>query len=427
MTPDEALAYLDSHTNLGITPGLERMRAALALLADPHLTYPTVHVTGTNGKTTVARIVAALLQQHGLRTGLYTSPHLVEPYERIEIDGVPIAPGAFAEQMAYLLPFFAEVERATGQHPSYFETGTILALNAFAEAGVDVAVVEVGLGGEIDATNVVDGRVAVITNVDVDHVEYLGADVAGIAREKAGIVKPGATAVSGVTDRDVAAVVAGRCREVGAELWEWGREFDLEDVELAHGGVSLSVRTPGALYPDLYLPLLGRHEAVNCAVAVAAGEAFFGRPLEEDVLATGLRHVTSPGRLEVVGRRPLVVLDGAHNPAGMRTLAAALEEVFSYEHLVVVCGILADKDVAAMVGGIAPLASLAFVTAPAGTDRAADPHALAKHFRDADVETAVAPSVATALDRAREAATPDDLIIVTGSLYTVGEALQGRR
>ena len=425
MIPDEALSYLDSHTNLGITPGLGRMRAALTLLGDPQLAYPAVHVTGTNAKTTVARIVAAILGRHGLRTGLYTSPHLVEPYERIEIGGVPITPGGFADQMAYLLAYFAEVERSTGQHPSYFEIGTILALSAFADAGVDVAVIEVGLGGALDATNVVDGRVAVITNVDVDHTEYLGADVVGIAREKAGIVKPGATVVSGVTDRQVAAVVAGRCREVGAELWEWGEDFDLEDLELAHGGVSLSVRTPGAHYPDLFLPLLGRHEGVNCAVAVAAAEAFFGRALDEDVLAAGLRGVTSPGRLEVVRRRPLVVLDGAHNPAGVRTLVDALDEVFEYERLVVVCGILADKDVAAMVEGIALLASLAFVTAPGGTDRAADPNALAKHFRDAGVETTVAPSVAAALDGAREAAGPDDLVLVTGSLYTVGEALQG--
>lgn len=419
MTPDEALAALAARTNLGVLPGLERMWAATEILGDPQRTAPVIHVTGTNGKTTVSRIVARVLEEQGLQTCLYTSPHLTEVYERIEIGGVPISPQAFADSMRLVLAVSDELESRGGGRLTYFELGTCAAFVAAADAAVDVSVLEVGLGGRHDATNVADANIAVLTNVSVDHVAYLGTDVADICDEKAGIVKATSRVVTGIEDAGLLAILERRCEEVGASPPVCvGAEVDLANVRIAHGGVAADLRTPRSSYEDLYVPLLGRHQAANLALAVAAVEEFFDSPCEDDLLRAALHEVTSPGRLEVMRRRPAVVLDGAHNPAGARVLAEAVRENFHFDRLIWVAGILGDKDAEGIVTALAPLASHVVVTAAGEAFH--DPPVLAELVRQRglDVETAVEPE--EALKRALEIASPTDLVLVAGSLYLVG-------
>lgn len=419
MTPDEALAALAARTNLGVLPGLERMWAATELLGDPQRTAPVIHVTGTNGKTTVSRIVARVLEEQGLQTALYTSPHLTDVYERIEIGGVPISPQAFADSMQLVLAVSDELERRALGRLTYFELGTCAAFVAAADAAVDVSVLEVGLGGRYDATNVADADVAVLTNVSVDHVAYLGTDVADICDEKAGIVKATSRVVTGIEDAGLLAILERRCDEVGASPPVClGADVDLDNVRIAHGGVAADLRTPRASYEDLYVPLLGRHQAVNLALAVAAVEEFFDRACGDDLLRTALHEVTSPGRLEVMRRRPTVVLDGAHNPDGAQVLAEAVRENFRFDRLIWVVGILGDKDAEGIVAALAPLAS--HVVATAAGEGFHDPAVLAGLVRGQglDAETAVGPE--EALRRALENASSGDLVLVAGSLYLVG-------
>lgn len=419
MTPQEALAVLDAHTNLGVVPGLERMTAAMELLGSPQTTAPVIHVTGTNGKTSVARIVARILEGHGLSTMLYTSPHLTDVYERIELSGTAITPEAFAHIMGRMLPIADEVELRVGTRPTYFELGTCVAFTAGADAAVDVQVLEVGLGGRYDATNVADADVAVLTNVSVDHAAYLGTDVADICREKAGIVKAGSGVVTGLSEASLVAILEDTCAGSAARaLHRLGADIVLENVRPAHAGVAADLGTPAAAYADLYVPLLGRHQAVNLALAVVAVEEFFGRPCDDTTLRETLLGVTSPGRLEVMAHRPAVVLDGAHNPDGARVLAEALRENFTYENLVWVAGILGDKDAEGIVAALVPPASRV-ITASAG-DAFHDPGDLADLARRAGVPAMSAASPEKALHMALEGVGEGDLVLVAGSLYLVG-------
>ncbi|MCC7078678.1 MAG: bifunctional folylpolyglutamate synthase/dihydrofolate synthase [Acidimicrobiia bacterium] len=413
------MAALDAHTNLGVGPGLERMTAAMDLLGSPQTAAPVIHVTGTNGKTSVARIVARILEGNGLSTLLYTSPHLTEVYERIELSGVPISPETFADIMGRMLPVADEVERRVGTRPTYFELGTCLAFTAGADAAVDVQVLEVGLGGRYDATNVADADVAVLTNVSVDHAAYLGTDVADICREKAGIVKAGSGVVTGVGEASLVAILEDACAVAGARaLRRLGDDIVLDNVRPAHAGVAADLRSRGAAYENLYVPLLGHHQAVNLALAVAAVEEFFGRPCDEETLRESLFGVTSPGRLEVMAHRPAVVLDGAHNPEGARVLAEALRENFTYESLVWVAGILGDKDAEGIVAAIAPSASHV-VTTSAG-DAFHDPEDLADLVRRTGTAVTCEKSPEGALLKALATAGDADLVLVAGSLYLVG-------
>lgn len=422
MTFDEALAYLDALLPRGIAPGLERMQAAMDLLADPQRTFEVVHVTGTNGKTSVARVVAAIVGATGLRTGLYTSPHLASVTERVVVDGRPIRDDAFAEAVAYLVPVLTAVEEVCASAPTYFEALTILALQHFAVEACAVGVLEVGLGGAFDATNVADGTVAVVTNVAVDHVEFLGDDPVAIAGEKAGIVKEGAVVVTGVTQPEILAVVERRCREVGATaLWRLGHEVRLERVTPALGGAVVDVATPAGRHESVEIPLLGGFQATNAALGIAAVEALLGCRVDGGVLAEALRGLMAPGRLEVVAAHPLTVLDGAHNAAGVEALLATLREVFHFDDLFVVCGVLADKDVEGIVGPLAAAADRFYATAP-DVARAADVAAVADVAEAAGAEVLEEPGVAAALSAARDDAGPHDMVLVTGSLTTVAEA-----
>jgi dihydrofolate synthase/folylpolyglutamate synthase len=426
MNLGDALAWLDAHVNLEMhgappdrrvaNPTLERMSALVQLLGSPQLEFDAIHLTGTNGKTSVARMVGDLLVASGLSVGSYTSPHLEHVNERLAWNGEPISDAHLAEQLSHL----ALVEDHVAERSSYFELLTGAALHWFADVAVHVAVVEVGLGGRWDATNVVAGAVAVVTNVSVDHTEFLGPTVAEIAGEKSGIVKPGATLVLGETDPELVSVfeAAG-----AAQVLHRGRDFGVGENRLAHGGRLVDLFTSRGSHDDLFLSLHGAHQADNAAIALAAAEAFLNAPLEDDLVAGVFSRVTSPGRLEVVGHQPLVLLDGAHNVAGAHALTAALAEAFPDGPRTFVVGLLREKDPAEMLAALDVSSAARVVCCAPPSPRAIDPAQVAKVAGELGAdEVAVAPEVADALDLALDATPEDGQVVVTGSLYTVGAA-----
>lgn len=416
---EEALAELDSRVPERMVPDLVRITAVSQLLGDPQLTYPTIHVTGTNGKTTTARLITGLACAHGITTGLYTSPHLLSVTERLSVCGEDIPEGELAEQYEHLLPFLELVD-AKGERVTYFEALTALAFLWFADRPVDLGVFEVGMGGTWDATNLVAGDVAVICPVSLDHPE-LGSTVEQVATEKAGIVKPGKVVVVREQPPEALRVIGSRCEEVGARLLLEGRDFALAEKVVAVGGQRLVVRGLEANYDDVFLPLFGEHAARAAAAAVVALEALLERSLSADATREALGAARSPGRLEVLGRRPLVVLDGAHNPAGAEALAAALPEAFSWDRLHLVVAVSANKDVDGIMARLAHLSDRAYATRNASV-RSAEPARVAGALAEAEVPTEVFGSVEEALEAARAAAGEGDLILVTGSLYTVADA-----
>jgi len=406
---------------VGIGPSLTRVEALAELLDHPEATAPAIHLTGTNGKTTTARMCSALLSAFGIGAGTYTSPHLVDVRERASVAGTPISEEQFAEVWGYLKPFFEQVDGLGGSRVTFFEAATMLAFTWFSEVPVDAQVVEVGMGGTWDATNLVRGEVAVVTRIGLDHPE-LGETPAEKAVEKAGIIKPGAAVVTHEQEPEVMEVLRRRVDEQGARLLIENAAFGVEGRHLAHGGQVLDLRVPTGLLRDVFVPLHGRHQAANAATALAAVQAFLGgRNLAEDTVRQAFAAVTSPGRLEVVGHSPLLVLDGAHNPAGARVLADALLEEFVADRRTVVIGSLADKDVAGILAALAPATGRLVVTAPA-SPRAASPERLRKEAEKLGMTAEVAPTVEGALETAMHGAGEGDAVVVTGSLYTVGEA-----
>ncbi|MEZ5194751.1 MAG: Mur ligase family protein, partial [Nocardioides sp.] len=338
-------ALLSRWPETRLEPSLDRIRAFVELLGDPQRAYPVVHLTGTNGKTSTSRMIDTLLRALDLRTGRFTSPHLERMSERICIDGSPLTDEEFVHAFNDVAPYTHLVDRSQPHPLSFFETIVGMAYAAFADAPVDVAVVEVGMGGAWDATNVADGTVAVVTPIGVDHEKYLGTDPVAIAAEKAGVIKPGATAVLAHQPLAVAQVLVARAAEVGATLAREGLEFGVVSRVPAVGGQVVSLQGLRARYDDLFLPLYGAHQAQNAATALAAVEAFLGEgELGPEIVATAFGQVTSPGRLEVVRRSPTILLDAAHNPDGAEATAAALEDSFAFDPLVGVIGVMADKD-----------------------------------------------------------------------------------
>ena len=417
---DQAVAELDERQPEHMPkPDLDRMRALAALLDDPQLTYPTIHVTGTNGKTTTARLIAAITCAHGLSTGLFTSPHLSSVVERFEICGEAIADQTFGEEYEHLVPFLRTVDEQVGR-VTYFETLAALGFLVFADAPVQLGVFEVGMGGTWDATNLVAGEVAVLCPIGLDHRE-LGSTIAEVAGEKAGIVKEGKVAVVREQPPEALAVLERRCEEQIATMLLEDREWGLEQRTAAVGGQALTVRGLHASYDELILPIHGEHAARNAAAAIAAVEALLERELDADVVRSAFAGVTSPGRLEVVGRRPLVVLDGAHNPAAAEALAIALPETFAGDRLHLVMAVFEDKDLDGIVEAVAPLADAGYATA-VDSVRARPAEEVAAALTAAGVPTETFGNVAEALDAARRAATEQDVILVTGSLYTVADA-----
>ncbi|MFN8190009.1 MAG: folylpolyglutamate synthase/dihydrofolate synthase family protein [Nocardioidaceae bacterium] len=416
-----------------LEPTLDRIRAFTELLGDPQQAYPVIHLTGTNGKTSTSRMIDTLLRALELRTGRFTSPHLERMSERICIDGSPLTDEEFVRAFNDVAPYTHLVD-STQEFPlSFFETVVGMAYAAFADAPVDVAVVEVGMGGAWDATNVADGRVAVVLPVAVDHEKYLGADPAEIAVEKSGIIKPGATAVLAQQTPAVAEVLLRRAAEVEAEVVREGIEFGVLHRVAAVGGQVATLKGLRATYDDVFLPLYGAHQAQNAAVALAAVEAFVGTdPLDDEVVRAAFAEVSSPGRLEVVRRSPTIILDAAHNPHGAEAAAAALEDSFSFEPLVGVMGVMADKDYEGVLAAFEPhLAHLVCTQNSSFRSMPAERLAEAARAVFGDDRVSVRSRLDDAIDEATALAERGEAfgaslgsgaVLVTGSVVTVGEA-----
>ena len=399
-------------------PDLAAMRRLVEVLGDPQAASPVIHVTGTNGKTSTARCLTALLGAKGLRVGTFTSPHLEAINERIAFDGQPISD----DDLAALLGEVASVEPMLGEdlHLSWFEILAGAAMRWFADRPVDVAVLEVGMGGRWDATNVADAAVAIVTNVGLDHVEFLGSTHADVAGEKAGVVKPGSTLILGERDPELRPIFE---RQDPAEVWWDGVEYECVANELAVGGRVLDLRTPAASYDGVWLDLHGRYQGDNFAAALAAAEAFFAGPIDDRLVREAAATVSSPGRLEIVGRHPLVVLDGAKNLEGAHRAAEAVAEEFgSATSEILVVGMLRGKDPADMLEALGVRRSRMVIACPAPSPRTQPVADVAAAARSFGVEAIEAESVADALEEAFRRAGPDDLVLVTGSLYVVGAA-----
>ncbi|HVL33847.1 MAG TPA: folylpolyglutamate synthase/dihydrofolate synthase family protein [Actinomycetota bacterium] len=422
----QVLAALDARTNYErsgrlVAPTLARMEALMDVMAHPEQSFSAIHITGTNGKTTTARAATEVLRAAGLHVATYISPHVESILERFSYDGVAMTQDEFVEAWRELAPFLDLID-ARGEQVTWFEAATALAFTWFADKAVDVAVIEVGMGGTWDATNVIDAPTAVISRIDVDHAHVLGATPAEIAREKAGIIKPGAIVFMAEQEADVADVLRARCAEAEAEMRAEGIAFEVERSRLALGGQSLSFRIEHDRYTDVFLPMFGEQFAHDAVLGAAAARAMLGgRTIEADVMHEAFANIMVPGRMEVVHRSPLAVLDGAHNPAAARALATSMPSAFKFDRLWLVVGMLGDKDVDGALEHLLPLADEVICTRPAA-ERAISAEDLAERARAAGKEPIVVQNVADAISVAIERAEDSDCILVTGSLYTVGEA-----
>ena len=402
-------------------PSLDRIRALTDLLDHPELTYPSIHVTGTNGKTTMARLVSALACAHGLTTGTFTSPHLRSVTERLTLCGDEISVAEFGEEYERLLPYLREVDGRVGRL-TYFEALTGLAYLWFADKPVQLGVFEVGLGGRWDATNLIRSDVAVLCPIGLDHVGILGNSVAEIAEEKAGIVKEGRTAVVREQRPEAMRVIERRAAEVGATLVVESREFKLAGRSPAVGGQLVSIEGLYASYDEFFLSLFGAQAAHNAVASVAALEALLGGPLDQTAVTAALGSASSPGRLEVVSRQPLVVLDGGHNPDAATALVEALEESLRWKRLHLVIAMFEDKAVDEVAAILAPISDEAYA-ARNDSPRSAPPSRVAEALRSAGAgQVREYADVRAAAEAALAAADDYDLILVTGSFYTVGDA-----
>jgi dihydrofolate synthase/folylpolyglutamate synthase len=419
-----------------IAPSLDRIKALMDVLGNPQNSYPVLQVTGTNGKTSTTRMIDALLTRIGLRVGRFTSPHLQLVTERIALDGAPISPDRYVQAYREVEPYVSIVDNASDVRMSKFEVLAGMGYAAFAEAPVDAAVVEVGLGGGWDATNVVDAQIAVIGPVAIDHVDYLGPDITGIAREKAGIIKPESIALVAEQRPEVMQVILERVAEVDATVARQGSEFAVLERAVAIGGQMLTLQGLGGVYDEIFLPLHGAHQADNAVRALAAVEAFFGagadRKIDIDVVREGFASVTAPGRLERMRSAPSVFIDAAHNPHGATALATALEEEFAFRRLIAVVGIMADKDAKGILEALEPVATEIILTRNT-SPRAMDVEDLAGIAQDifGDDRIVVEPRLDSAIETAvrlvEEIGDPNEPlagggIVVTGSVVTAGEA-----
>jgi dihydrofolate synthase / folylpolyglutamate synthase len=426
-----------------INPSLERISALVTLLGDPQRAYPVIHLTGTNGKTSTSRMIEALLRARGLRTGLFTSPHLSFVGERISVDGQPLDAERFVIAYDEIKPYLDLVDASHDVPLSFFEVLVGMAFAVFADAPVDVCVLEVGMGGTWDNTNVADGLVAVVTPISIDHAQYLGTTVGEIAADKAGIIKPGAVTVLAQQPPAAAEALLRRAAEVGATVAREGLEFGVLSRELAVGGQQVSIRGLLGDYEDLFLPLFGSHQAGNLACAIASVEAFASTPgaaegdgsaaVDPGLVRRAVATMTSPGRLEIVRRSPLVVVDAAHNPGGMAVSVAALTEAFSFTDLIVIMAVMADKDVPGILAELEPVVShlVATTNSSARSMAAAALAALAAEVLGPDRVTSAAEldaaielgvALADEVDAAGDGRPGQACVLVTGAVVTAGDA-----
>jgi dihydrofolate synthase/folylpolyglutamate synthase len=427
-------ALLSRWPETKLDPTLDRITAFLDLLGNPQAAYPVIHLTGTNGKTSTSRMIDTLLRGLDLRTGRFTSPHVEKMSERISVDGEPLSDEEFVAAFNDVAPYTHLVDAQEAHPLSFFETIVGMAYAKFAEAPVDVAVVEVGMGGSWDATNLADGVVAVVLPVAVDHARYLGSTPAEIAIEKAGIIKPGAVAVLAQQEPEVAEILLARIAEVGASVAREGPEFGVVSRVPAVGGQVVSLRGLRGRYDDVFLPLYGGHQAENAAVALASVEAFVGgtEPLDDELVRAAFAQVTSPGRLEIVRTGPTILLDAAHNPHGAEATAAALEDSFTLDPLIGVIGVMEDKDAEGLLAAFEP--HLAHVVCTQNsTERALPANELAAVATEVFGEdrVTVEPRLADAIDQAvalaeagsaASASIGSGGVLITGSVITAGQA-----
>jgi dihydrofolate synthase / folylpolyglutamate synthase len=420
-----ALEWLESHVDFERVapnrlpePTLEPIRETLAAIGSPHHDYPAIHITGTNGKGTTTTITSRLLRETGLRVGTFVSPDLHEINERIAVNSEPIRDSEFVRLMSRL----RDIETTTGISLTRFEILTVGALLHFSDEGVDVAVIEVGMGGTWDSTNVIDGDVSVITNVSLDHAQVLGPTVSAIARDKVGILRSTGIGITASQDPEVAEIIRDRAAALGCQLWVIGEDFHLSQNELAVGGRLLSYTTPFSRGEDVFLSLHGIHQGMNAVTAIAATEAFLGSGLDEAVVRETLGQMRMPGRMEVVGRNPMIVVDGAHNPAGIQALCATLDGAFDVQGTRrCIVGMLTGREVEDMVAPLIRVGFAEFHVAAPQSPRAQSTTVVADAVRRLGGVVFEHPHVAAALAHAKERSTDDDLIVACGSLYLVAE------
>lgn len=412
-----------------IAPTLERISALVDMLGSPQLTYPTIHIGGTNGKTTTSRMIDSLLFEMGLRTGRFTSPHLESYLERICINGQPIDAKEMIFSFNDISPYLELMDTKFDNPISFFEAITALAFAAFAEHPIDVGVIEVGMGGQWDATNVVDADVSVIMPIGLDHMEYLGNTIAEIATTKAGIIKEQGFVVLAQQEPEAAVELLRRAAEVGADVAREGLEYSIDSRAIAVGGQLISITGLRGHYDDIFLPLHGKHQASNAAAALIAVEAFFGeQDLDIDAVRAGFANVTSPGRCEIIHRDPTIILDAAHNPHGAKAIAETIQSEFTFDDVTGIVALMADKDALGILQALEPIMNQIIVTTNSAARSMAvgDLEALATQVFGAD-RVFSQPSLTDAIDKAikdsvRPLSEESLAILITGSVVTVGEA-----
>lgn len=417
----DAVAYLDNHIGQGLQPGLERINDLLEMMGRPDEGYPIIHVAGTNGKTSTSRMATLILVAHGLTTGTYISPHLQKVEERLSVNGRYSTKEEFALAVQDVAAF-ADLREANGSPPNtYFELTTAAAFAFFADQAVNAVVLEVGLGGRLDATNVVDAEVCVVTSIGVDHTEYLGSDIPTIAGEKLAIAGPNSILVTGPLPDEAMQVANERSRDLGIQHRRYGSDHKVAEAERGVGGWLVTIDGAEDTYEDVFLPLHGRYQLSNLSTAVAAAEAMLGDKLDADALRSAASAMTMPGRLERVGSNPLVMIDGAHNADGVTTVFESLREEFPSTRWQLVLGVMGDKNVELMVERLAPLVD-GIVATSVNEKRAVPSAELAERVAPlVDVPVLVAETPEYAVDMARAEAGPEGAVLVAGSLYLVGE------
>jgi dihydrofolate synthase / folylpolyglutamate synthase len=427
---DEVTAALDGRGFTRMVFDMSKIRDLMDVLGSPQRAYPAIHLTGTNGKTSTARMIDALLRAHGLHTGRYTSPHLETVRERISLDGEPISEERLVSVYREVEPLADLIDARNSEPLTYFDMTTAMAYAAFADAPVDIAVVEVGLGGEEDATNVIDAGVCVMTPIGLDHTEWLGDTIDDIAWAKAGIIHKGATVITALQTEEAMRPILERCAEMGATLAREGSEFGVVERNQAVGGQVLVLQGLKARYEEIFLPLFGAHQAQNAALALAAVEAFLGDQVQPDLVREGFADVDSPGRLERVRSAPTILLDGAHNPHGMAATVAALEDEFSFRHLVAVVAVMADKDASGIIDLLEPVAARIVVTQNS-SPRSMPADQLAQVATEifGEDRVTVAQNMPDAIEEAVVIAEEDASgelsgigVLITGSVVTVADA-----
>ena len=429
----EIIARVPEHQ---VQPTLDRVQETLDILGDPQNSYPSVHITGTNGKTSTTRMIDALLGACGVRTGRFTSPHLVDVRERITIEQESISADEFVRTWDDIAPYIEMVDRShaetDGTALSFFEVFTVMAFAAFADHPVDAAVVEVGMGGRWDATNVIDAGVSVIMPIAIDHEKWLGSTIREIAEEKAGIIKPGQIVIVARQEEEALRIIEERAASVDAIVRLEGRDFEVLDRQLGVGGQMITVRTPAAVYEDVFVPLFGSYQANNAAAAIATVEAFMGgRALDARLVEAGMLKATSPGRLQVVRHSPTIIVDAAHNPAGARTLGESISEAFDFERIVGVYSAMGDKDIEGVLGEVEPYLDSVVVTQMPGV-RAKPAEEIAEIARDVfgedrvHVDEDILEAIATAvnLGESGDETAPATGVVVFGSVLLAGEVLR---